>query len=256
MDIHDIPAYIICLEKTRQKRCDPTFRAWKHVLPNTQRLKAITPQDFNLADVAHPYALSCMQRKQRKTLEFIVSPVEVACGMSHIKAWQRIADTNTASIVVEDDMALPPEQIESLLRQLDGMPSQTDMYLLQFNGINLRSKRLKKGYIDVQQFTGLMAYYLTPVGARKLLKNAFPIVFQIDTYAARCGLRVRSKKENQMSWIKFIADNIRSTLGKNHISSRMMAMLIALVVLVLVIFTCSCTFGLRYAQRRLQQNEA
>lgn len=252
MNIYNIPAYVICLEKTRSKRCDPTFRAWKNVLPNTQRLNAVTPTDFDLKDVAHPYALSCIKRKQRKTLEFIVSPVEVACAMSHIKAWERIVQTNRASIVVEDDMDIPQKKIKGFIQQLNGMPDDTEMYLLYFNGINLQSKRMQRGYIDVHQFAGLMAYYLTPQGARKLLKNAFPIVFQIDTYAARCGLLVRSRPENRMSWIKFIKDNIQSTLGSNHISSRMMAMLIALVVLVLSILIYGCTVGILHVKKQLR----
>lgn len=238
----NIPTYIICLQKTRAKRCDPTYHAWKKVLPLTQRLKAITPDDFNLKEVVHPYALSCIQRKERKTLEFIASDKEVACAMSHIKAWKKIVDTNQASIVVEDDMAMSERKIRNMVNQLHRMPADTEMYLLHFIGINLKSKKMQRGYIDVNQFNGLQAYYLTPQGAKKLLANAFPIVFQIDTYAARAGLRVRSRKENIMSWLKFMKDNFRSTLGNNHVSSKMLTMIIIMIVLIILLILLICTW--------------
>lgn len=254
----NIPTYVICLQKTRAKRCDPTYHAWKKVLPLTQRLTAITPDDFDLKEVAHPYALSCIRRKKRKTLEFIASDKEVACAMSHITAWKKIVETNQPSIVVEDDMAMSETHIRNMVNQLNRMPDDTEMYLLQFNGINLKSKKMTRGYIDVHQFTGTLAYYLTPQGAKKLLANAFPIVFQVDTYAARAGLRVRSRKENQMPWLKFMKDNLGSTLGKNHISSRMFAMLIAMVVLVIVLLVLICTWASwgRKEHRRLETCQA
>ena len=84
----DIPVYVICLQKTRKRTCDPTYHAWKNVMRNTQRLVAVTPSDFELEKVTHPYALSCIRNKERKTLEFIGSDKEVACAMSPIKAWK------------------------------------------------------------------------------------------------------------------------------------------------------------------------
>lgn len=238
----NIPAYIICLQKTRAKRCDPTYHAWKKVLPQTQRLTAITPHDFDLKKVVHPYALYNIQNKKRKTLEFIVSDKEVACAMSHIKAWQRIAQSNQASIVVEDDMAMSENNIRNMVNQLQNKPNDTEMYLLQFVGINLKSSALENGYISVHQFTGLQAYYLTPQGANKLLKNAFPILFQVDTYAAKAGLNVRSRKENKMSFFKFVKDNLRSTLGGNHISSTMLTIVIILGVLTVILIIMICVW--------------
>ena len=239
----NIPTYIICLEKTREKRCDPTFHAWKKVLPNTQRLTAITPHDVDLNDVVHPYALYNIQTKKRKTLEFIVSDKEVACAMSHIKAWQKIAQSNQASIVIEDDMAMSETKIRNMVNQLNNKPADTEMYLLYFIGINLKSSVMKNGYIAVHQFTGLQAYYLTPQGAKKLLKNAFPILFQIDTYASKAGLKVRSRKENKMSTFRFFKDNLRSTLGGNHISSSMFTITIILGVLIVILIAIVCIWA-------------
>ncbi len=208
-------------------------------MPNTQRLTAVTPQDFDLNKVAHPYAQSCIQLKERKTLEMIGAATEVACTMSHIKAWKIILNSGKPGIVVEDDMAMSPSKITRMIEQLDTMPEDTELYLLYFIGINLRSTKLPNNYIDVHRFTGTQAYYITPQACQKLLKFALPVVFQVDTYMARSGLRVRSKKKNKMSWLKFMKDGLGSTLGKTHISSIMVAMTIALTVLVLVIIVLS-----------------
>ena len=246
----DTPTYVICLEKTRAKRCEPTFAAWKKVLPNTQRLTAITPNDFDLTNVAHPYARSCIQLKERKTLEMIGAATEVACSMSHIKAWTIIAKSGKPGIVVEDDVAMSERKIQNMIGQLKDMPQDTEVYLLHFIGINLRSTNLANGYIDVQRYTGTQAYWLTPQAAKKLLQFAFPIVFQVDTYMARAGLKVRSRKENRMSWLKFMKDNLGSTLGKNHVSSAMLTMLITIAVLVIVIILLSCLWTGRGMKKR------
>ena len=239
----NIPTYIICLDKTRTKRCDPTYDAWKKVMTNIQRLKAITPSDFDLNEVAHPYARSCIALKERKTLEMIGASTEVACAMSHIKAWNTILKSGKPSIVVEDDMAISKHRIERMINQLKHMPQDTDLYLLHFIGVNLRSTKLPNGYIDVHRFTGTQSYYITPQACKKLLKFALPIVFQVDTYMARFGLKVRSRHENKMSWIKFMKDNFGSTLGGNHVSSVMLAMIITITVLVIVIIVLSCLWA-------------
>ena len=241
----DIPVYVICLQKTRKSRCDPTYHAWKNVMRNTQRLVAVTPSDFELEKVTHPYALSCIRNKERKTLEFIGSDKEVACAMSHIKAWKTIAESNQPGIVVEDDMAMSQCKIEKMVYQLTRMPQDTEVYLLHFIGINLQSTPLTRGYIDVKQFTGLQAYYLTPQASRKLLKNAFPIIMQVDSYVSKAGLKVRSRRENKMPWIKFMKDNLASTLGKNHVSSTMFVMLVVMVVVIIVLIVVICIWTSR-----------
>lgn len=238
----DIPTYIICLEKSRTKRCDPTFRAWSQVMSQVQRIKAITPTDFKLEDVAHPYAQSCIKLNERKTVEFIGSKVEVACALSHYKAWQTIVDSQKPGIVVEDDMAMSKSKIQGMVNQLKNMPQDTEMYLLHFNGINLRYEKLFNGYIDVQRFTGALAYYLTVQAAQKLLKHSLPVVFQVDTYAARAGLRVRSRKENKMSWTKFLRDNLGTTLGNQHISSSMLALGIGIIVVLVLLIVLICVW--------------
>jgi GR25 family glycosyltransferase involved in LPS biosynthesis len=238
----ETPVYIICLNKTRKKRCDPTYEAWKKVMFNTKRLTAITPTDFNIKDVAHPYAQSCINLKERKTLELIGKHTELACAMSHIKAWKQIIKSNKPSIVVEDDMVMSKNRIEMMIKQLYNIPKDTELYLLHFIGVNLKSNKLENGYIDVKRFTGTQAYYITPQACKKLVKNAIPIIFQVDTYMARFGLKVRSRPENKMSWLKFMKDAFTSTLGGGHISSTMSIVIIILIVLFIMLILIVCVW--------------
>lgn len=239
-----IKTYVICLAKTRTKRCDPTVRAWSTLDGlDVVRLPATTPKDFQLAKVVHPYAYACIKHKERKTLEMIGADVEVACALSHIKAWQRIVQDNAPGIVVEDDMAMPTHKLARMVSHLTHLPQNTDMYLLQFNGVNLKARSMPNGFIDVHSFSGLMAYYLTPSCAKTLLTHALPIVFQVDAYVSKSRvmykLNIRSKPENRMSFLKFAKDNLRSTLGNKHVSSGMLTMAIALVVMTIVVVVLS-----------------
>jgi GR25 family glycosyltransferase involved in LPS biosynthesis len=239
----EIPTYVICLEKTRATRCGPTLQAWRNIANKyalaVQSVRATTPADFDLKDMVHPYAYSCILHKGRKTLEMIASKTEVACALSHIGIWRRVVASGRPSIVVEDDMAMSDKKMNRMLSQLKTMPDDTDMYLLHFLGMNLRYTKMAGGVLDVSSFAGLQAYYMTPSCAEKLLRYAFPLIFQVDTYVPRArdmlGLKIRTRISNQMTFGKFAKDNLASTLGKNHVSSVMLSMAIALTVIVLVI---------------------
>lgn len=242
-----IKTYIICLEKNRQTRCDPTFRAWSELGLDLERIPAVTPKDFNLREVVHPYVYSAIMKNDRKTTDLIGSQVEAACAMSHISAWQKIADSNEPGIVLEDDMELSQSKIRYILDWMVKMPKDTDMYLLHYTGINFKSTKRANGFLDVHSFVGGMAYYLTPQTAKKLLRHARPLVFQIDTHMSKSmvmyNFRVRTRPENRLSMMKAFRDNALSTLGGSHLSSSLIYALLTIIVLFLVIMTMGIVWG-------------
>lgn len=240
--------YVLCLEKTYDKRCGPTLQSWQKVQGlNVVPIQAITPDDFQVEDVVHPYVHVSMQ--SRKTVELLGSPVEAACGMSHIQAWKAILKSKEPGIVLEDDMDISVSEIQTMLDQLDKMPKDTDIFLLRFNRSHLESTpRDEDAFLDVQSFRGLMAYYLTPTAAQTLIQRALPMVTQIDTYvpnmAILYGLRVRTLPQNRISIARAIRDGLHSTLGGNHGTSQLkilsivigcMCLFILLLIVVLVI---------------------
>lgn len=239
-----IPTYVICLNKTRSKRCDPTFNAWTHVAKAhnlvVQRLLATTPDDFQLKEVVHPYVYKCIDTNDRKTTDFLGSKVEVACGLSHINAWKKIAISGVPGIVVEDDMAMSPSTLHSKLRHLRNLPKDTHMYLLHYLGIQFKARKMASNFLHVQSYVGNQAYYLTAFAARKLLRYAFPMVFQIDTYASQSapmlGINIRTRPENRVKLSKAFRDNLLgSTLGNGHFSSSLLACIFTIGVLGLLV---------------------
>lgn len=255
-------AYIICLQKTTETRCTPTFNAWQGVASahnvNVETLTAITPDDFDLVDYVHPYVYNCIKEGSRKTLDLLGSSVETACALSHMKAWQTIVDSGKPGIVVEDDMAMSNEELNTLLSQLSDMPSDSDMFLLHFTGINFRYTPRKDGFIDVQSFVGGMCYYLTVETAKKFLQYATPLVFQVDTFMSSCigmlDLKVRSSLSNQLSVWKAATDCMASTLGTNHVSSTLLSCIVSIVVLSVGVVTLGSLCA-AWAIRQLKETQ-
>jgi GR25 family glycosyltransferase involved in LPS biosynthesis len=249
--------YIICLEKTKSKRCLPTLNAWKKVSHNIQTVQAITPQEFNLKDVVTPYTYAGIQNRNRKSVELLGAPVEAACGLSHIKTWRLIAESQEPGIILEDDMDLPEYKIRMLLNQLQDMPNNTDIYLLHFNGINFKGSKIggiRGKYMNVSNFSGLMAYYITPKAAKLLARYALPMDAQIDTYVPRLAqihqLNIRTQFGNRLSFVKAARDNFKSTLGNNHLSSQLLLFAGLLILFFLIILVMAIIWGVREARFR------
>lgn len=110
------------------------------------------------------------QRKLRKS--------EVACFLSHYRAWKLVAETQTTRLILEDD-ALLSDQLPSLLATL-----ATQSSALPFTHLTLETRGRKKligdtllltvNDVEVRELfldrTGAAAYILTPTGAATLLQ--------------------------------------------------------------------------------------
>lgn len=105
-------------------------------------------------------------------------PSEVACFLSHKKAWETVKNTQKPTLILEDD-ALLCQSIGDLLTQLTNIASKTDLITLETRG---RKKLLAKQTVKLntnyelaqlyQDRTGAAAYLLFPTGAAKLLQKA------------------------------------------------------------------------------------
>lgn len=105
-------------------------------------------------------------------------PAEVACFLSHLKAWHHVADTNQPWLILEDD-ALLSREVPGLLAALSSNSQQIDLVTLETRGRKkLIDKRAHpagarfKLHRLYQDRTGAAAYVLYPSGARKLLQKA------------------------------------------------------------------------------------
>ncbi len=104
-------------------------------------------------------------------------PAERACLLSHVAAWERIAETGRPALVLEDDAVLS-RRVPALLEALETMPG-IDHVTLE---VRKRRKLLGRAARPVgpgivlrrllQDRTGAAAYVLWPSGAEKLLARA------------------------------------------------------------------------------------
>lgn len=104
--------------------------------------------------------------------------VEIACFLSHKKAWQYVVDNDSPTLILEDD-ALLASNIKELLLELETQ-KQLDLITLE---IRSRKKTISKKAIMTtstnhklyklyQDRTGAAGYILWPAGAKKLLQKA------------------------------------------------------------------------------------
>ena len=129
-----------------------------------ERLDAVTP------DTLHPPATdpywSRWERPMRTT--------EMAAFASHRAAWERIAASDTAHLVLEDDAYLMPGA-ERLLATLSDLP-QAEFVTLETRGRRKRIAHDPHPHAPIhrlwQDRTGAACYVLWPGAARKLLTRA------------------------------------------------------------------------------------
>ncbi len=102
---------------------------------------------------------------------------EVSCFLSHQRAWQQVLDTQTPTLILEDD-ALLADTVPALLQALQSLPN-IDLVTLENRG---RKKMLGTSALSptdqvkllplYQDRTGAAGYVLWPSGAQKLLDKA------------------------------------------------------------------------------------
>lgn len=133
-----------------------------------RRLNAVA-----IADVASEHYEALANGWERK-----LRPAEVACFLSHRRAWQAVIDADAPLLILEDD-ALLSQHTPELLAALAGDPQQADLLTLETRS---RKKLLDKQACPAgrhfhlrrlyQDRTGAAAYLLYPSGAHKLLAKA------------------------------------------------------------------------------------
>ncbi len=198
-----VPALVIALESKMASRGLPSRRALLELdcVDQVDILTATTPADFNLADVAHPHVFATLRHWfNRVTVRDLNDLRQVACALSHIRAWTRCAESNRPLLIAEDDVHTHRKQLLQNQVALARVPN--DAHILSI--LNLTGDFLR-GFIQnafqspatvtkvCEEFSGTQCYLLRPDGARLLLRHALPVTMHIDRYIADCtymGLRL------------------------------------------------------------------
>jgi len=162
-----IAALLINLDKSKDRLDFQKAQLKKLQIP-MYRMAAV--QDNNFTDSEYESLANSWQRKLRHT--------ELACFLSHKRAWQYVLETNKTWLILEDD-ALLSKQIPDILKVLAQEYSEKDYINLE---TRYRRKWLGKNLFDLipgyqlrrlyQDRNGSAAYILFPSGAKKLLDRA------------------------------------------------------------------------------------
>lgn len=192
--IESIPAFCITLER-RQDR-------WRRFQDqsgiNQLDLKRFLGVDGKTIDVRKDDRVAlCTKRnilaKIRRSHEELDSVGGVGCALSHIAVWQWMVDNNQeVCLVFEDDAVVPPDFVQrantciqesTILKD----PKKWDMWLLGGLWDNLTRIPGESKAIRVGEFVLFHAYIMTLHGAKRLLKDVYPIHSHIDLWVSIYG---------------------------------------------------------------------
>lgn len=192
--IESIPAFCITLER-RQDR-------WRRFQDQSGidglELKRFLGVDGKTIDIRNDNRVAlCTKRnilaKMRRSHEELDSVGGVGCALSHIAVWQWMVDNNQEiCLVFEDDAVVPPDFIQKANACInDSMilrdPKKWDMWLL--GGIWDKLTRIpgEQKAVRVGEFVLFHAYVMTLHGAKRLLKDVYPIHSHIDLWTSIYG---------------------------------------------------------------------
>lgn len=149
---------------------------------------------FEFIDAIHGKALKRDKFKSYFTsnaLRFL-SNGSIGCILSHVKVYNQIINKGIKySLILEDDIIITNQTYIALNNLLKEIPSDFDILYLASNNSennNLLSRISDSLYIPLYPRSGQYAYLISETGARKLIKNIFPVkivVGGIDTIIGR-----------------------------------------------------------------------
>lgn len=192
--IESIPAFCITLER-RQDR-------WRRFQDQSGidglELKRFLGVDGKTIDIRNDNRVAlCTKRnilaKMRRSHEELDSVGGVGCALSHIAVWQWMVDNNQEiCLVFEDDAVVPPDFIQKANACINDSvilrdPKKWDMWLL--GGIWDKLTRIpgEQKAVRVGEFVLFHAYVMTLHGAKRLLKDVYPIHSHIDLWTSIYG---------------------------------------------------------------------
>lgn len=187
------PSYLINLadNSDRLSRCATQFDAQGITF---ERIDAVNGWEMSDAEIADVYDVKANRIKAKHPL---VRP-EIGCYLSHIRAWEAIANgVAPGGFIFEDDFKAEQTMASALelLTHDDGW-DMVKLFSLNPDTDLLNPRKLGNDFtigIPYRVPTCLIAYGLTKEAAQKLVKTAYPIVRPVDEdqkFFWETGLRV------------------------------------------------------------------
>ena len=189
--IDSVPTMCITLER----RPDRWRRFQDQSGINGLDLKKFNGVDGKTLDIKNDNRVSLYTKrnilsKSRRSHEELDSAGGVGCALSHIAVWQWMVDNNREICVIfEDDAIIPPnftEQINTCINESTLLkdPRKWDLWLLGGTWDDLTQIPGETKVARVGAFVFFHAYVMTLHGAKRLLKDVFPIQGHIDLWTS------------------------------------------------------------------------
>ena len=185
-----IPAYMISLTSKKEERSDITFPSLKAIFPQAQIVSAVDAKGLSIDDktIIHPFAKGQIQLKYDMNHDNISSMGAVGCALSHINLWKKCVEMNTPIVISEDDTFYTPKHLKEIEWVFPSIPADADfaaiIYINFLTTLKPSPSTTQWGEIQTREFHGTQLYYITPRFCKELLKDALPIVTQIDAYVS------------------------------------------------------------------------
>lgn len=156
--------------------------------------EGLTPQRFAAIDAAKGEHLTVSRYDEAATLArrgLPLRPAELGCFASHVLLWQAIVKSGEAAVIMEDDLKIDAgfARVLGLLPELGRHYPMIRLSALQRGRQPRLIAELEAGYRLVRHNKGpggTQAYFLTPLGAERLLQDTEvwfePVDDHIDAY--------------------------------------------------------------------------
>ncbi len=142
-------------------------------------LEAVDGSKLDLATVSYDGP------KVKRLLGFELTPKEIGCYLSHMKAWQACVDSNQPTLILEDDFIVQPH-LEAVLKTLVDGYQNWQIVRLQALCDSRTSQVADFGQYQLVKNAddplGATAYLIKPSSAKLLLENSIDIYEPLDHF--------------------------------------------------------------------------
>jgi len=172
--------------------------------------EAIVGKELKDSDIYNFLSISSLDTLHNKSTNHkdIRTRGAIGCYLSHYKIWEKIINENLNNVLIFEDDLLTDVNTKEFEDYVNFLPQDYDIALLSwfslwFDPLNNPKKNTIinnywNKYNSINVF-GCGSYLLSRKGAEKLIKNAFPICYQVDAY-------INILNDLESSFVRYIAN--------------------------------------------------
>jgi GR25 family glycosyltransferase involved in LPS biosynthesis len=175
--------FVICLDKTFEKRCKPTLDKLKTCHSNIEviQFEAVRGDTVDHA-LLHPFAAKTALTGRRDIHDQFSHINQVGCSLSHINLWKKAIQLGEPILVAEDDQF--NKNTCDMLNYFNHI--EPHMGFVSLNNGKQKTSAYSDKFNRLHRFVGTGLYYITPDTAARLLEYALPVVTHIDIFISDC----------------------------------------------------------------------